>query len=70
MLFLYIFSHPIYFRLYPLWLFKVAVNCIVIQKILLWIQWMYLLISIVMIDSQAGQVEGLFSMPEMPFLHD
>ena len=31
---------------------------------------MYLLISIVMIDSQAGQVEGLFSLPEMPFLHD
>ena len=27
-------------------------------------------ISNLMIDSQAGQVEGLFSLPAMPFFHD
>ena len=33
---------------------------------------MYLSIFIlsVMIDSQAGQVEGLFHLPEMQFFHD
>ena len=31
---------------------------------------MYLSISILMIDSQAGQVEGLFSLPEMLFFHE
>ena len=45
-------SHPFYFRLYPFWL-KVAVNYMVIQMILLWIQWMYLSISILMLNSQA-----------------
>ena len=65
MLFLYIL-----FRLYPFWLFKVAVNYVVIWKILLWILWMYLSISIIMLDSQAGQVEGLYSLPEMPFFRD
>ena len=43
------FSHPFYFRLHPLWLFKVAVNYVVIQKVLLRIQWIYLLISILML---------------------
>ena len=28
---------------------------------------MYLSISVVMLDSQAGQVEGLYSFPEIPF---
>ena len=41
----------------------------VIQMILLWIQWMYLSISILMLNSQAEQVEGLFRLPEMPFFH-
>ena len=43
---------------------------IVIQKILLGIHWMYLSISILMINSHIGQVESLFSLPEMPFFHD
>ena len=68
MLFLYNFlAHFIsIFTLYDL----DAVNYIVIQKILLWIQWTYLLISNVLLDSQVGQVEGLFSLPEMLFFHD
>ena len=70
MLFLYIFSRSFYFHPYPSWLFKVAVNYIIIHKIPLWIQWMYLSISILMIDSQVRQVEGLFSLPDMPFFHD
>ena len=49
---------PFHFHLYPLWLLKFAVNHIVIQKILLWIEWMYLSISILMLESQAGQDEG------------
>ena len=47
-----------------------AVNYIVIQKILLRIQWTYLLISNVLLDSQVRQVEGLFSLPKMMFFHD
>ena len=27
-------------------------------------------ISILIIDTQAQQVEGMFSLPEMPFFHD
>ena len=60
MLFLYTFlAHffpPLPFN--PLYFFNVAENFMVIQKILLWIQWMHISILILMLDSQAGQVEG------------
>ena len=67
MLFLYIILTHCISTLYLLWLFKDAVNYIFIQKILLGIHWMYLSISILMLDSQAGQVEGLFSLPKCYF---
>ena len=47
----------------------VAVNSIFIQKILLWIQLMYLSLFSLMVDSQVEKGEGLFSFPEMLFFH-
>ena len=70
MLFLYIFLANFVSAFTLQWLFKVAENYIVISKILLWIQWRYLPISILLIDSQGGQVEGLFSLPKMLFFRD
>ena len=67
MLFLYIFfAHFIStFAIYDF--SRLLATILLFKKILLWIQSMYLSISILMLDSQAGQVEGLFSLPEMSF---
>ena len=46
------------------WGYNNIFNFIVFKKILSWIQWMYLLISILMLDSQAGQVEGFSALPK------
>ena len=48
------------------WYIILNVNYIVIQKI----QWMYLSIFILMLDSQAGLVEGFFSLLRMAFFND
>ena len=70
MLFLYIFLNHFISAFTICDLSRLLSTLIVIQNILLWIQWMCLSISILMLDSQEGQVEGLFRLPEMPFFHD